>query len=401
METRSDTRYDQIEAGWDVYGSDGEKIGSIEEVGRSYLLVVKGLIFTTDLYIPLNAVRELDTAEGRVYLNVAKDEVETRGWTEPPTDGETLADSGETYAETSSASGVGGYAADSTDDVAYRGSSERTMDTESVRVPVHQEELRAERTAEQAGEVRVGKNVVEEERALDVPVTRDEVQVRRVSVDREAGASEDAFTDGDTIRVPVTEERVNVTKEPRVVEELEISKRPVTETQRVSDTVRREEVDVDDTSGVLSGSSSSTSGMRRDFDDTTTRSGTYDTSDDVSGRRRDRDDRGEFGGEAVGGGAGALGGAALGGAVAGPPGAVVGGVVGAAGGAMAGEKAEGGDEEGGSGVGGGEGALGGAALGGAVAGPPGAVVGGAVGAGAGSGVGDQTEEEADDDINRR
>jgi len=269
---------------------------------------------------------------------------------------------------------------------------------------VHEEELRAERTAEQAGEVRVGKNVVEEERSLDVPVTRDEVQVRRVSVDRDAGASEDAFTDRDTIRVPVTEERVNVTKEPRVVEELEISKRPLTETRRVADTVRREEVNVDDTSGVLSGSGSSMTGTGRDFDDTTTstRTSAYDTtSDDMSTRRGDRGDRGEMGGEAIGSGAGALGGAAVGGAVAGPPGAVVGGVVGAAGGAMAGERAEGGDEEGGSGVGGGAGALGGAALGGAVAGPPGAVVGGAVGAGAGSGVGDQTEEETDDDIDRR
>ena len=32
-----------------------------------------------------------------------------------------------------------------------------------------------------------------------------------------------------------------------MVEEVEISKRPVTKTQRVSETVRREEIDVDET----------------------------------------------------------------------------------------------------------------------------------------------------------
>jgi hypothetical protein len=39
-------------------------------------------------------------------------------------------------------------------------------------------------------------------------VTREEVQVRRVSTDRPATGSQDAFTDGDTIRVPVSAEHV-------------------------------------------------------------------------------------------------------------------------------------------------------------------------------------------------
>ena len=53
--------------------------------------------------------------------------------------------------------------------------------------------------------------------------------------------------DGETIRVPVHAEDVDVRKEARVVEEVEISKRPVTENRRVSETVRREEIDVDET----------------------------------------------------------------------------------------------------------------------------------------------------------
>jgi uncharacterized protein (TIGR02271 family) len=86
------------------------------------------------------------------------------------------------------------------------------------------------------GAVDINKRVVEEEQTLDVPTTREEVDVRRVRVDRAAMDGDTAFQDGDSIRVPLRAE---------TVEELEITKRPVTETQRVSETVRRETVDVD------------------------------------------------------------------------------------------------------------------------------------------------------------
>ncbi|MBA2314228.1 MAG: YsnF/AvaK domain-containing protein, partial [Chloroflexi bacterium] len=161
-----------------------------------------------------------------------------------------------------------------------------------------------ERTTESAGEVRIDKNVVEEERTLDVPVTREEVQIRSVATDGSTAVGDDAFS-GDTIRVPVTEERVDVSKEVRVVEEIEISKRPVTETQRVSETVRREQVDIDDSSNAMSGSA--TTG-------TTSSVGSSGYDDDLGDRdRRDREGRGEVGAEAAGGGAvGAGAGGALG-----------------------------------------------------------------------------------------
>jgi uncharacterized protein (TIGR02271 family) len=240
-------KFDAVQTGWSVHGRDGDKIGDIEEVGQDYLLVTKGLIFTTDLYIPTSAVGEVDATDGRVHLTVDKSEVENRGWTEPP------------MAETRDESSVEG--------LGYTGRDTEIADGDQVRVPLHEEQLRAERMTESAGEVRVGKRVHEEQRELDVPVTREEVEVRRVATDRAARADETAFSDGDTLRVPVTSERVEVTKEPRVVEEIEISKRPVTETQRVSDTVRREEVDVDESGNVLAGAGASMTGARRDLHD--------------------------------------------------------------------------------------------------------------------------------------
>jgi uncharacterized protein (TIGR02271 family) len=292
-----DTRFDQIQAGWSVYGRDGDKIGDIEEVGPNYLLVTKGLIFVTDLYVPMSAITDVDPNDGRVHLSVDKSAVGDQGWNEPPVAGESFATAdssgpveglgytGRESDEGSAASVTSSYTTDTDTDYGRTGTTSSDIgDTDRVRVPVHEEELRAERVAEQAGEVRVGKNIVEEERTLDVPVSREEVEIRRVSTDRPAAAG-DAFTDGDTIRVPVTAEKVNVTKEPRVVEEIEISKQAVTDTQRVSDTVRREELDVEESGNVLTGAGASVSGSSRDLDATVTHGTSQsDLDDDISRR---------------------------------------------------------------------------------------------------------------------
>ena len=114
-------------------------------------------------------------------------------------------------------------------------------------VLLREEELRAQKTARQAGEVEIHKQVVSEQKTLEVPVTREEVVVERRPVNPTEAARMDAgeIREGEAIRVPVREEQVTVEKRPVVTEEIEVGKRAVQETQRVSDTVRREEVSVD------------------------------------------------------------------------------------------------------------------------------------------------------------
>jgi len=341
-----------IRTGWDVYGSDGQHIGSVGEIGENYVLVQKGMIFVHDIFIPVSAIERVE--DEAVWLNVAKADVDAMGWDMPPSEG-------------------------SWED--WTGGTPRQGQTDRERIPVREEELEAHKTTRQAGEVQVRKDVVEEQRSMDVPVTREEVQVKRVPVDRPASGDETTIGKGDTVRVPVMEEDVEVTKRPRVKEEIEISKVARQKTKRATGTVRKEHVDVSQEGDARVIGSSDRDARTR--------------------TRRDVDD--ESGTEALGAGAGALGGAAIRGAVGGPPGAIVGGAVGAAAGGVAGEASEG-DEEAGSGAGGAAGTVAGAAIGGAVAGPPGAVVGGAVGGGAGAGLGDQAQEEAtdeDDDLRER
>jgi len=212
--------YSEIRAGWDVYGSDGEKIGTVaagdSEPGAQYFVVEKGFLFPTELYVPFSAISRIDDDD--MYLSVTKDEIEGQGWDTMPT----------ASADTDMDDAVSGY---------------RERSDEGAVLERREERLNVDRQPVEAGEVRVGKHVVEEEQSVDVPVMREDVQIERRAVDRPA--SGEPLEEGE-VRVPVTEERVSASKEARVVEELDVNKVARQDTERVTDTVRKEEFDVDE-----------------------------------------------------------------------------------------------------------------------------------------------------------
>jgi len=114
------------------------------------------------------------------------------------------------------------------------------------RLRLHEERLNVDKERVQAGEVNVGKHIIEDEQTVEVPVSREEVYIERRAVNDETAAGE-VFDDGENIHIPVMEERVEVTKRPVVSEEIIVGKREVHDTETVSETVRREEADIDRT----------------------------------------------------------------------------------------------------------------------------------------------------------
>src|SRR5690606_39900864 len=87
---------------------------------------------------------------------------------------------------------------------------------------------------------------------FNVPVMREEVYIERRPVD-EYESDVDEFKmmqDDETIRVPITEERLEVTKKPYVSEEIVVGKRQDEDTEMVNETVRREEARLDQTGEV-------------------------------------------------------------------------------------------------------------------------------------------------------
>ncbi len=111
-------------------------------------------------------------------------------------------------------------------------------------IQLREEELHVNKNKVQAGEVAVGKHVVSEQKSVTVPVEHEEVVVTRHKVDREADPSQ-IGANSETIKVPVMAEQVSTNVTARVVEEVEVGKRTVQENRTVTDTVRKERLDLD------------------------------------------------------------------------------------------------------------------------------------------------------------
>ena len=119
----------------------------------------------------------------------------------------------------------------------------RTATEDAKHLELREEQLDIEKDRVQAGEVRLRKEVVTEQRNVEVPVTREEVVIERHAASGERG--EGPIGEGEEVRIPLMEEEVRVEKTPVVREEVSLRKRQVEDTERVSETVRREEARIE------------------------------------------------------------------------------------------------------------------------------------------------------------
>jgi uncharacterized protein (TIGR02271 family) len=209
--------YDQVHEGMDVFDRNGEKIGKAGETLGQFFNVDAGFLGMKEYYVPFDAITEV--RDDAVYVNADKDEIDRLGWDRHPDERSSTA--GATTGATTGATSEG--------------------DTMRLR----EEQLETRTTPVETGRVQVGKDIVEEQRRVDVPVTREEVVVERHPVDRRPADQPIDATERETIEVPVREEQVEVEKRPVVYEEVGIGKRTTRDTEQVSDTVRREELRVD------------------------------------------------------------------------------------------------------------------------------------------------------------
>jgi uncharacterized protein (TIGR02271 family) len=107
------------------------------------------------------------------------------------------------------------------------------------RLHLREEQLQVHKRPVQTGEVRLRKEVVTEQKTINVPVTHEEMVIEHRPASGQI--SETPIGEGETIRIPISEEQVTVTKQTVETGEVALGKRQVQEIQQVADTVRREE----------------------------------------------------------------------------------------------------------------------------------------------------------------
>jgi uncharacterized protein (TIGR02271 family) len=227
--------------GADVYGADGGKVGTVASMDGSYIVVEKGFFFPKDYYIPVGAVT--DSTDDAVYLAVTKDQALDQGWDTMPTETQ-----GTDWQQTQQTDGP--YAQGTTGQYSDQRTESRNAEQGTLRVPVHEEHLDATKRTAKAGDVKINKRVVTEQETIDVPVTEERVRVDWRAPSGEMTADGQVFEEG-SIEVPVSREVVDVSKHTVQTGELEVTKDREQRTQKVTDSVRREVIDVEDTSDTV------------------------------------------------------------------------------------------------------------------------------------------------------
>jgi uncharacterized protein (TIGR02271 family) len=125
--------------------------------------------------------------------------------------------------------------------------AEFVADNPPASLPVIEEELQVGKREIETGGVRLRSRIIERPVQQSVRLRQEQVVVNRVPVDRAASEADfDTFKEG-TIEMQEFAEIPVVSKEARVVEEVNLSKTVEEHDEVIHDTVRHTEVDVEDT----------------------------------------------------------------------------------------------------------------------------------------------------------
>jgi hypothetical protein len=74
-----------IQTGWEIYSSDGERVGTVSAVEDDHLEMELEVLGGSALAIPFDAVTAAD--DGRVELDVPASQVGQMGWEAEPDEG--------------------------------------------------------------------------------------------------------------------------------------------------------------------------------------------------------------------------------------------------------------------------------------------------------------------------
>ncbi len=145
------------------------------------------------------------------------------------------------------AAGTAGYAATGAEGYDATGTrpAPRDGDLADGTIEVMEENIRIGKRDVSHGRVRVRSYVVEDQVSEDVTLRSDHVEIERRPVDRAVEPGTATFQD-QTIEAEDTSEEVVVSKDARVVEEIDLKRRSDTDTETVTETVRHTEVEIED-----------------------------------------------------------------------------------------------------------------------------------------------------------
>lgn len=261
-----------------AYGSDGDKIGKVEQVflddnsgEPTFLTVNTGLFGAKENFVPVkgarqdgdrvvlpytkDVIKDAPKVDADQHLSPAEEEELYRYYELNYNDDRTAGTDRDRTTAAAGTAGVAGTAADR--DVADRDVADRDRDAvdqdrrdvaatagDEASVVRHEERLNVGKERVESGRMRIRKHVVHDTETVEVPVEREEIHVERVPLDEKVAADDAKLSEG-TQDIVTHEERPVVNKETVGVEKIKIGKEAVQDTETVSGKVAKEQIDID------------------------------------------------------------------------------------------------------------------------------------------------------------
>lgn len=249
-------------AGTTVYGTDGSKIGSAKQVylddqsgAPEWVTVNTGMFGSHESFIPLSqATLSGDRLEIPFDKTMVKDapRVGADGHLEPSEEDELyryygMTGTGTAGTDTTTADIIGEDTRNDRTDASGTVGRDTSGPTTDDAMTRSEERLKVGTEQVATGRARLRKHVVTENVTTTVPVTREEVRLEREPITDENRAEAGSGPDlsDEEHEVVLNEERVVVNKETVPVERVRLDKETVVENETVSDSVRKEEIDLD------------------------------------------------------------------------------------------------------------------------------------------------------------
>jgi uncharacterized protein (TIGR02271 family) len=112
---------------------------------------------------------------------------------------------------------------------------------DEVTIKLHKEELQISKKWIETANVTVYKKSYTEEKQILVPVRREELIIEKKIINSEGETDKDM----ETIRIPLREDRIEITLHPTLLEDVEIYKNQYEELKHVIETLKEEKVHIE------------------------------------------------------------------------------------------------------------------------------------------------------------
>jgi uncharacterized protein (TIGR02271 family) len=245
--------------GYEAYSERDEKIGSVydalvDDEGRfRYFVIDTGFwVFGKKVLVPMGSVR-MDYDRHRVYLPaMTKDEVERMPeYNDSMTVDYEYEERVRNVYRGKATQGTATAARPTYDRNTYKYDHDQHLYTanegNNQRIRLYEERLLTSKNRVKTGEVAVGKHVETETATVSVPVEKERVIIERSNPSETTPVTPGAadFREGEVARMEIYEETADIRKQAFVREEVNIRKEVERDTVDATETLRREELDID------------------------------------------------------------------------------------------------------------------------------------------------------------